>query len=258
MRLFGSGNTLYEEKTDDLTVQVIQRGDRRELCFGNHIIQSAVSVSCPDQLQLDYTRAMMAAFLFAPQAVNMVHIGLGAGALPRFIHLHFPQSHQLLVELSPMVIQVASRYFFLPVSPRLKIIQDDGAQFFATSKDRFDLIFQDAFQADGVSSHLESEAYFKKVHQHLAPGGWLINNAWGSDSIKLNAIKSSLVAVFPQLYSLSVRSESNVIFFAGQSDKPMPRTGFIHLANTLSKTLGINLTQTAQKHQSDSGGAANK
>lgn len=246
MRFFGRDNVLYEKNTGDMTVQVLQRDDRRELCFGNHIIQSAVSVSNPDALQLDYTRAMMAAFVFAPQAANILHIGLGAGSLPRFIHLNFPRSNQRLVELSPVVVQVALRYFFLPVSPRLKVIQNDGEQFLTTCNDSFEMIFQDAFQADGVSRHLESVEYFKNILHHLTPGGWLVNNVWGSDRANLETVRLNLAAVFPQLYSLSVRSESNVIFFAGQSPSPMSKDRLMRTADTLSKTIGIDLVQMAQ------------
>lgn len=243
MRFFWQDKILYEKKTGEQTVQVIQRDDRRELCFGNHIIQSAVSLSNPDVLQLDYTRAMMAVFMFSPQAANILHLGLGAGSLPRFIHQQFPQSKQIAVELCPSVIEAAYNYFFLPQSPRLEVIEEDGKNFFDGCKSRFDLIFQDAFHADGVSRHLESMAFFQKLRDHLNPGGWLINNVWGSDRANLNLIRQNLTGIFPQLYTLSVSGGSNVIFFAGESEAaPSPAT-VKENATKLSQDTGIDISR---------------
>ena len=229
-----------------MTVQVIQRDDRRELCFGNHITQSALSLSSPGVLQLDYTRAMMAAFMFSPQATKILHLGLGAGSLAKFIHEHFPESQQIVAELSPAVIEVAHRYFFLPASPRLEVNQSEGELFLKSCAARFDLIFQDAFHAEGVSGHLESVDFFENVRDHLNPGGWLVNNVWGSDRANLNLVKQKLSKVFSQLYSVSVRAESNMIFFCGNAPRTMSPEKINENAHRLSQITGIDIVRMAE------------
>jgi spermidine synthase len=247
MQFFRQDKTLYEKKSGDMTVQVIQRDNRRELRFGNHITQSAISLSHPDVLQLDYTRAMMAAFLFVPQAANILHIGLGAGSLPRFIHHHFPQSKQVLVEVSAEVIEVAFRYFQFPVSPRLQVVEDEGERYLHSADSRFDLIFLDAFHAEGVSQHLESEAFFGNLRDHLTPGGWLVNNVWGSDRANLDLVRLNLATLFPRMYSLSVRADSNVIFFAAANSTAPSSEALIKRAETLSRETGIDLERLAER-----------
>lgn len=247
MRLFRQDKTLYEKKSGDTIVQVIQRDDRRELCFGNHITQSAISLSHPDELQLDYTRAMMAAFLFVPQAANILHIGLGAGSLPRFIHRHFPDSRQVLVELSPEVIEVAFRYFQFPVSPRLRVVEDEGERYLNNTDSRFDLIALDAFHAEGASHHLETVAFFRNLRDHLAPGGWLVNNVWGSDTANLHLVRLNLAAVFPRMYSLSVRADSNVIFLAAARSAAPSSEAVIKRAEALSRVTGIDFARLAER-----------
>lgn len=246
MRFFWQDKILFEKTFEGTTVQVIQRDDRRELCFGNYIIQSAISVSNPDILQLDYTRAMMAGFLFAPQAANILHLGLGAGSLARFIDRQFPQARQILVELNPNVIEAAHKHFFFSTSPRMEVVQDDGAKFLRACGTHFDIIFQDAFHADGVSHHLESVDFFHNVRDHLAQGGWLVNNVWGSDRANLNLVRESLIGVFQQLYALPVRAESNVIFFAGGSESAAaPQTAQKNV-HALSHDTGIDFLRLAQ------------
>ena len=152
-------------------------------------------------------------------------------------------SAEVIIEEGPNVIEVAYKYFFLPHSPRLEVIKEDGRKFIDGSKNRFDLIFQDAFHANGVSRHLESVTYFQNVREHLNPGGWLINNVWGSDRANLNLIRQNLTGIFPRLYALSVRAESNVIFFAGESEiAPLP-AAMKECAARLSQDTGIDFSR---------------
>ena len=217
MSLFQHEKKVCEKRSGDLVLQVIDRGENRELRFGNYITQSAASRRTPDLLALDYTRAMMAGFLFCPDAGSVLHIGLGAGSMPRFIHRFFPDVQQTVVELYPEVTEVAFRFFGLPVSPRLRVVQADGAAYFQQSSERFDLIFLDAFHADGVAGHLETKTYFHAVSSHLEDRGWVVNNVWGSDRENLRRVAYNQSVVFPRLLSLSVRAYSNVIFFAGNA-----------------------------------------
>lgn len=246
MKLFGQ-KILYEKRGEAATVQVLQRGDKRELRFGNHIIQSAMSQVAPDFLLLEYTRAMMAACLFATPEGRLLHLGLGGGSLPRFIHGHFPQVLQQVVELQPEVIEVAYRFFDLPVSPRLQVTAGDGERFLETSRERYQMIFQDAYHATGVDQHLKSGSFFRTLHAHLEPGGWLINNVWGSDKENLNLVTLNLAAVFPQLYSLSVGADSNVIFFAGATSLTPSQESMLDRAAALARELPLELEGMAKK-----------
>jgi len=121
--------------------------------------------------------------------------------------------------LNPGVVEVAYRYFDLPVSPRLQVITQDGAEFLGQDTRRYALVFLDAFNANGATPHMNTSTVFRLVKQRLEPGGWLVVNAWGSDREMLAAVREALLEVFPILHSLSVREESNVIFLAG----PQPR-----------------------------------
>jgi len=59
-----------------------ERGVRR-LHIGGDAIQSAMRLSAPDTLELEYTRAMMAFLLFCPKPQDVLMVGLGAGSIPR-------------------------------------------------------------------------------------------------------------------------------------------------------------------------------
>ncbi len=215
MKLFSYEKPVYEKTVDGVPIQVIDRGEQRELRFGNHITQSARSLTAPDVLVLDYTRAMMAGLLFVPKPGDVLHFGLGGGSLPSYLHRHLPEVRQWVVELNPGVVEVAYRYFDLPISPRLQVITQDGAEYLRQDLRRYALIFLDAFHANGAAPHMHTGTAFRLLRERLEPGGWLVVNAWGSDHEKLVLVREALQATFPVLHSLSVRADSNVIFIAG-------------------------------------------
>ena len=119
MKLFRYDKILFEKQSGEQLVQVVQRDDRRELRFGNHITQSATSLENPDFLQLDYTRAMMAAFLFAPKPTRILHIGLGAGSVPR----QYPASSRLPRGVGGGVAALAFRLFSCSVCTTQRLTQ---------------------------------------------------------------------------------------------------------------------------------------
>lgn len=212
---------LFEKRGEHHLVQVFERGARRELRFGNHIVQSSFVPNVPDVLQLDYTRAMIAAFVFVPNVRRVLHIGLGAGTLPRFIHRHFPDVVQKIVELSPEVIEAAFQFFDLPRSYRMEVIEGDGAEFVRNDRSDYELIFVDAFHAEGASHEMQQSETLQALRKRLSPEGWLVCNAWGSDQINLRRLTYELIKVVPMLFSISVRINSNVIFI-GKVGKQTP------------------------------------
>ena len=233
---------IFEKQGEHHLVQVFDRGERRDLRFGNHIIQSSYIAAAPDILQLDYTRAMLAGLVFCPTPSRILHIGLGGGTLPRFIHRHFPDVHQRVVELCPEVIEAAFRFFDLPNTYRLDVSVGNGAAYLRTDHRLYTAIFLDAFHADGASEDIQNRETIQAAQARLAPGGWLFCNAWGSHVESLRELRAHLRQLFTTLYSVSVRAESNVIFFGsvdGQS--PSPRA-LMERADRLSRDLPFDFT----------------
>ena len=245
IKLFRSEKVLFESKDESGGIQVVERNGRLELRFGNHIIQSAHDPAAPDFLALDYNRAMMAGLVFVPGASSLLQVGLGAGSLTRFIHRHFPGARQHVVELSQTVIDVAHRYFDLPVDSRLIITQADAGEYIRGCQERFDLIFLDAYLADGVAGHLETLDFYQLLRGLLNPGGWLVNNVWGSDVVHLRQVWKSMTGLFAQVHQTSVRADSNVIFYCGLSTRPVSERQIMQRARLLEARAPMEFTSFA-------------
>jgi spermidine synthase len=153
----------------------------RTLHFGSDWVQGAMRVSRPWDLELAYTKDMMAGLLLAPawpqMPARILQIGLGAGSLTRFFHHYLPDAHQTVVEISPAVVGAACQMFQLPpCSERLVIEIAEGANWLDHANQSFDLILVDGFDADSRTGVLESLGFYQQCRHRLTPGGILVVN----------------------------------------------------------------------------------
>ena len=153
----------------------------RTLHFGSDWVQGAMRVSRPWDLELVYTREMMAALMLSAEWPAMprriLQIGLGAGSLTRFIHRYLPEAQQVVVEQSAAVVAAARQGFQLPAEDeRLRIDMAEGAEWMAHATELFDLILVDGFDADGKTGDLETLAFYRSCRQRLATDGLLVCN----------------------------------------------------------------------------------
>jgi len=169
---------LFEKEYNGVPVQVWEKLDRRELRFGNLIVQSAYSTLQPDCLLLRYTRQMLAAIALVPQLENVLHIGLGGGSVANFLFHHFPKIQQTAIEINPLVIDAAYEHFGLPKDSRLKVLAIDVNESINDLTGPYDLIFLDAFDHSGASSCFDSTSLLLQLQDLLSADGWLVGNFW--------------------------------------------------------------------------------
>lgn len=153
----------------------------RTLHFGSDWVQGAMRVARPWDLELLYTREMMAALLLSvdwpAMPCRILQIGLGAGSLTRFIHRYLPNAQQVVVEQSSAVVAAARQGFQLPAEDeRLRIDVAEGGDWMANAAEAFDLILVDGFDADGQTGGLERVVFYQHARQRLAAGGLFVCN----------------------------------------------------------------------------------
>ena len=153
----------------------------RTLHFGSDWVQGAMRISRPRDLELAYTREMMAVLMLSANwpamPKSVLQIGLGAASLTRFIYAYLPDVHQTVVELEPVVVGAAQQAFNLPpLGDRLQIEIAEGAAWIKSSTEQYDLILIDGFDAEGDTGELESLSFYQHCRARLADGGILVCN----------------------------------------------------------------------------------
>jgi hypothetical protein len=94
-----------------------------------------------------------------------------------------------------------------------------------TTQTRYEVVVLDAFLGDGVPSHLLTVEMFEAIDQHLAPGGVLVINFFGTRMGKglksTQAVYSTLRAVFPMVKAYAENTpEITCIYFCASHVKP--------------------------------------
>lgn len=200
---------------DAETVYVSEKFGVRALHIGSDTVQSAMRIARPNDLELSYTRSMMAFLLFQEQPCSVLLIGLGGGSLAKFIYHRMPWVRTRVVELNSRVVDIARQCFHIPVDDdRLTVVIGDGAEYVSREVAAADLIMVDGYDAESHVEELATRAFYRDCRARLAPGGMLVVNLWGGDR-QFNDILRRIEGVFPDgTLCLPAEKPGNVIVFA--------------------------------------------
>src|SRR4051812_35881529 len=99
---------------DSQTVYISERYGVRSLHIGSDTIQSSMRLARPNDLELSYTRSMMAFLLFIRDPAVVLMVGLGGGSLAKFAYHRLAGARIRVLEVNPRVVTVAQQYFHLP------------------------------------------------------------------------------------------------------------------------------------------------
>jgi spermidine synthase len=174
---------LLKSGGDNEAVYISEKFGVRSLHIGSDTIQSAMRITRPNELEISYTRSMMAFLLFNPDPREVLMMGLGGGSLAKFIYHHLPQAHTTAVEISPRVVTVARQFFYVPPDDeRLQVKIGDGAVYLDNDRLRADVILVDGYDAESQVEALSTLAFYRDCARVLGDSGILVVNLWGSDS----------------------------------------------------------------------------
>ncbi|HEX4856875.1 MAG TPA: spermidine synthase [Limnobacter sp.] len=223
----------------------------RQLHFGSQWVQGAMRISRPYALELEYTREMMAPLLLNPGPAwprTALFVGLGVGALPKFLHRHRPDCHITTVEISHAVVAAASLHFKLPrSSPKFQVEVGCGADFMASSTRQFDLIMVDGFDAKARVGPLNSTAFYLDCKSRLNEGGYVVVNLLSNQKDSAQGRQRFVDAFDGKAVVLSPCSSGNVVALAGEVAFELHGEELQENCSRLKEDTGLNLASTVAK-----------
>lgn len=209
-------NLIFNEQDEYGTVEVVENENYRSLHFGTPAKQTEMDLTHPYALTFDYFRLMAMSLLFCPSPKSVLMLGLGGGALAKFLWKYFPKCHFDLIERSPLVVKVARQYFGFPKSPRLHIHVEDAFDFIRRSQSAYDLIFIDLFKETGISELLVEKEFFASCKKLLKDKNSIILlNIWRrtSESFMTKIIGQIVEHFGKNLLILPDNRDENYVFF---------------------------------------------
>jgi len=197
------------------SVEVSEEDGVRSLHLGGDAIQSSIRIDRPDELALDYTRAMMAFLLFQPAPRVVLMIGLGGGSMARYIHQRMPATRTTVVEINAKVLAAARSMFHFPADDaRLEVVIADGADYVREHAESADVLLVDGFDDGKQPAALCTQAFYDAACDVLRPGGVMVVNFMAEER-KLDAYLQRIENSFDgQLVCLKAADRVNHIAFA--------------------------------------------
>ena len=192
-----------------------ESGGVRYLHFGSELIQGAMRIRDPDEIYLEYNQQMMAWLLFmeTKPGMQVAQLGLGTGALTKFVHRYCPAVKTTVVELNPAVIVSARSMFFTPDDDRrLETLQIDAKAFVQDRKqvERFDAVQVDLYDAICDGPAASSLEFYRGCFDILKSPGVMTVNLFSrhkSFDINLRNICEAFhdrVLLFPESHDCNV------------------------------------------------------
>jgi spermidine synthase len=196
------------------SVEVSEEDGVRSLHLGGDAIQSSIRLSHPDELALDYTRAMMAFLLFLPQPRDVLMVGLGGGSMARYIHQRMPGTRTTVVEINAKVLAAARSMFHFPADDdRLKVEITDGADYLEGCAEATDVLLVDGFDDGKQPAALCTQAFYDSAYAALRPGGVMAVNFMAEEK-KLDVFMQRIEKSFGErMACLKAADRVNIIAF---------------------------------------------
>ncbi|KAK3697176.1 hypothetical protein QZH41_013556 [Actinostola sp. cb2023] len=155
-------------------------------------------------------------------------VGLGGGSLAMFIHEFYPQIILDAIEIDPVVVHIAKKWFECKEDDRLQIITEDGLQFIKTQaltkESIYHIIILDINETDELHGVLGppigflDPGFLCKVKKLLHKQGVLTIDFGCKNKGLHTKLLKDIQSVFSGVYILKIQGLVNEIVFAVQQE----------------------------------------
>jgi predicted membrane-bound spermidine synthase len=229
-----SGTVIYETQTPYSSLQVVDSrrssaatdGSSNDIdspyyrvrsLYLNGDLHSRMYIDRPNELAVTYTKYFPLGVVFNPDAKSVLFVGGGGFSGPKYFAAEYPDMNVDVVEIDPVVIDVAKEHFGVQ-GERPAIHNDDGRRFLLANDKQYDLIVLDAYSKSYVPFHLMTREYYQLLDDRLAPDGVIVSNQIGAmgqlpynyETSKLwRAAYKTMGEVFPSVQVFSTRPDTD-------------------------------------------------
>lgn len=108
---------------------------------------------------------------------NCLILGLGGGTLISLFNKYYPQTKMTVIELDPVVIDIAAKYFGIVPSPNLAIIHADAFFWIKNNKNKFDTVIFDIYWGKFNPPEARTPNFLKDLKRLLNRSGFILYNS---------------------------------------------------------------------------------
>jgi len=214
---WGDGTVWVSESAYNL-VRVVREGTQVLL-----ILNDERSVATRRESSTGWTGGYYDDFSLGPILVparSLLVLGMGAGGSITSTRAVAPDIEIDAVEIDPMVVEAAFRYFgFRRDDEQLRIHVDDARPWCAQDLGRYDIVHVDLYQGGPyIPFYLVTREFFELVRARMADDGMLMVNIVdaGAKAELVSSAMATLKKIFPTVASFSRRSGNHMVLAFSQ------------------------------------------
>lgn len=180
--------------------------------------QSRCDVRRPTALLHQYSRLQTLGVLYPRELEKVLVVGLGGASVSKALLAAYPTAEVDSIELDPVIVELARRYFFYDEKGRGHTFTEDARAHLEASSATYDLIILDAFDGLEIPTPLRTREFYELVQRHLRPGGVVASNLHRGPNYDRD--RATLAAVFPR--TCGFEGLGLVVVVSGESLTPHP------------------------------------
>ncbi|MEM0481857.1 MAG: fused MFS/spermidine synthase [Nitrososphaerota archaeon] len=203
-QVVAASGQVVESRETPYNSLVVAKSDDLQVLYLNGLPHSGMSLKNPNELVFKYTKLFEVALALNSGADDVLFIGGGGFSGPKYFLSKYPNVTVEVVEIDPIVVEVAKKYFYVPDDERLIVHIDDGRVFLQRMGRGFDAIIIDAYAKTYIPYHMLTLEFFRLVRDRLESGGVVVSNiiasVAGDTSEILWSTYRTMSLVFPKIY----------------------------------------------------------
>ena len=165
------GKVIHSACDEFGSIDIVDESTARTMHFGSRARQTTMFLRDPVALALSYTRYMLSGLLLSSVPRSVLMLGLGGGALARFVRHHWPGCRISAVEKRALVVALAREYFALP-DEHFAVHVMAAEEFLAGKRPaEYDWILVDIHDRNGMSPALREPEFFVRCRALLGARG---------------------------------------------------------------------------------------
>ena len=214
---------------------------------GEEVFESQVNLEKPYELHFTYLKYMFAGYLFHPKQERVLIVGLGGGSMVHFLRHYDPGVQIDAVEIDPVVVSIAKKYFGIRDGEKVKILTGDGVRYLQNTESQYDMILMDAFlkpsaetDSTGAPLRLRTLRFYEDVQKRLKPGGIVVFNL--NPHPNINDDLAIIRKAFRQVYVFRLPEFQGNVVVASASPRREDLPTLRSRAKQLDRRFGANFS----------------
>jgi spermidine synthase len=201
-----SADTSYYKESDYYTIKIKQvkssdgKTGLKTLVLDN-LVHSYVNMEDPLHVEYRYEKIYsdVLSWNFTKDSpFRSLTIGAGGYTFPRYMEALYPKARVDVVEIDPEVTRVARDHLGLPKDTRIRTWNEDGRWFVMNCKDKYDVIFIDAYNDLSLPYHLTTREFGSMLREIMNPEAILLTNI--IDNLQKGAFLPSYVRTLREVF----------------------------------------------------------